>query len=96
MGKKKQRPTYTSKGTGSSVAKHNLVPATAFEKMQNKLKAFHEGRRVMLTIENPNPKETNRRHIRVEASTVWGDWKAHKSGMIEKKDQPRKKGKTKK
>ena len=37
----------------------------------NQLKAHLEGKRVMLTIENPNKNETNKRMIRVPASTIW-------------------------
>lgn len=44
--------------------------------LENKVKAWREGKRVMLTIPNPevvgdNP--TNKPFIRVEAKQVWGD-----------------------
>lgn len=39
----------------------------------NQLKAHRAGKRVMVTIDNPNKNETNKRRIRVPASTVWRD-----------------------
>lgn len=39
----------------------------------NQLKAHRAGKRVMVTIDNPNKNETNKRCIRVPASTVWRD-----------------------
>lgn len=46
------------------------------EQMENKVSAWRAGKRVMLTIPNPevvgeNP--TNKPFIRVEAKKVWGD-----------------------
>lgn len=41
------------------------------DRVINQLAAFRAGKRVMLTIENPNKNETSKRFIRVEASTVW-------------------------
>ena len=40
-------------------------------RIMNQLMAFRAGKRVMVTIENPNKEETNRKFIRVNASTVW-------------------------
>lgn len=39
----------------------------------NQLKAHRAGKRVMVTIANPNKTETNKRFIRVPASTIWRD-----------------------
>ena len=37
----------------------------------NKQAAFAVGKRVMLTVPNPNTNETNKRFIRVPASDIW-------------------------
>lgn len=91
MGKKKLRAKYTSKGTGESVAKSNRVEISLIDKELNKLKAFHQGRKVMVTIPNPNTNETNRKFIRVNAATIYGDWKSHAAGVIEQKKEKKKK-----
>ena len=36
-----------------------------------KVNAWHAGKNVMLTIENPNKNETNKKMIRVNANDVW-------------------------
>ena len=41
------------------------------ERLNNQLSAFKKGRRVMITIPNPNTNETNKRYIRVNARDVW-------------------------
>ena len=43
------------------------------ERLMNQLKAFRKGKRVMVTIPNPNPNETNKRFIRVPAKEA--GWK---------------------
>lgn len=69
MGKKKLRSTQTSKGEhGGSLKTRVNDPAI---KMINQRKAFNQGKRVMVTIENPNKNETNRPFIRVNAADVW-------------------------
>ena len=76
MGKKKQRATQTSKGERRTVAR-KTTKALRREYMQssartdNQLAAFLKGKNVMLTIENPNKNETNKRMIRVPAKEVW-------------------------
>jgi hypothetical protein len=47
----------------------------------NQLKAFRAGKRVMVTIANPNKEETNKRFIRVEASSIWKNRDPYKFGM---------------
>jgi len=37
----------------------------------NQRRAFDAGKNVMVTIPNPNPNETNKRFIRVNARNVW-------------------------
>lgn len=41
------------------------------QRLINQRRAFDEGKNVMVTIANPNPNETNRPFIRVNAKTVW-------------------------
>ena len=45
---------------------------------KNKRDAWAKGKRVMLTIANPNNNETNKPFIRVPANEVWGDWRGKK------------------
>ena len=74
MGKKKSRATQVSKGEIGRPQRSRLRhgdPGYASQKITNQLKAFLKGKRVMLTIENPNKNETNRRMIRVPANEVW-------------------------
>ena len=74
MGKKKSRSKQVSKGIIGNPMKTRLRhrdEGYASQKIQNQLTAFLKGKRVMLTIENPNKNETNRRMIRVPANEVW-------------------------
>lgn len=88
MAKKRQRAKQTSKG----VTHQN--PNRLGHRMQkqirldyegstlqgiNKRKAWARGKRVMLTIPNPNTNETNKPFIRVVASEEWGDWRGKKA-----------------
>jgi ribosomal protein L21E len=41
------------------------------DRIINQLAAFRKGKNVMVTIENPNKNETNKRFIRVPGSQVW-------------------------
>ena len=76
MGKKKSRTSQTSTGT---VGRSNQYASKAkrreynqsVERANNQLAAFYRGRNVVLTVENPNKNETNKRFIRVNARDVW-------------------------
>ena len=76
MGKKKSRTSQTSAGVVgrsnqyASKIKRKEYRGTA-EHSSNQLAAFYRGRNVVLTIENPNKNETNKRFIRVNARDVW-------------------------
>lgn len=76
MGKKKQRAHQVSKGERRCVNR-SVTKATrrdymkSADRMTNQLSAFLKGKRVMLTVPNPNTNETNKRFIRVPANTVW-------------------------
>jgi hypothetical protein len=41
------------------------------DRVINQRAAFDAGKNVMVTIPNPNPNETNKRFIRVNAKTIW-------------------------
>lgn len=77
-GKKSKGKNYTSKGERPNVAKstrkamrRDYLENHGVERVGNQMKAFLKGKRVMLTIENPNKNETNKRFIRVPAGEVW-------------------------
>ena len=84
MGKKRSRATQTSKSThcqtrsSYSKAQRREYNQT-FAQAINQRVAWAKGRRVMLTVPNPNPNETNKPFIRVNASEVWGDWRGKKA-----------------
>ena len=42
------------------------------ERVMNQLAAWKKNKNVVLTMENPNKNETNKRFIRVKAFDVWG------------------------
>lgn len=45
------------------------------DRIINQRKAFDSGKNVMVTIPNPNPNETNKRFIRVNARSIWKNTK---------------------
>lgn len=77
MGKKKLRSKYTSRGernaTNPDVLKMVARDVTIVQKHLNKMDAYNHGKRVWMTIPNPNPNETNKRFIRVLARDIYGD-----------------------
>lgn len=77
-GKKSSGKHYTSKGEHNNVSRRlkkacrkDYIENRLVERAINQRNAFLKGKRVMLTIENPNKNETNKRFIRVPASEVW-------------------------
>ena len=82
MGRKKSRAQYTSKGTGKSVSswttKAMKRAVTPMQTMLNKQDAWMKGKKVFLTIENPNKNETNKPFIRVPASHVWKKYEPYR------------------
>jgi hypothetical protein len=81
MAKKRARAKYSSKGKGDSVSKETLRAMRAerseLDKILNKLNVWATGKKVMVTIPNPNKNETNKRFIRVEGThpAAFGPWK---------------------
>ena len=76
MGKKKSRATQTSKGTVGQKPNKVLKALrreyrSSSARMQNQLEAHMKGKRVVLTIENPNKNETNKRFIKVVSTDHW-------------------------
>ena len=80
MGKKRTRAKQVSKGVthqnpnrmGRKIAKEIRRDWNGSGAQANaKVKAFMAGKKVMLTIPNPNTSETNKRFIRVNAKEVW-------------------------
>ena len=73
MGKKKQRAQYVSKGIhgGPQKSRSKNDPDYASRRIANQLAAHLRGKRVMLTIPNPNTNETNKPFIRVPSTEVW-------------------------
>ena len=80
-GKKSKGTQYVSKGECSNVNKktRNAVrlDTTPLDRHKNQQNAWLKGKNVMLTIPNPNDKETNKRFIRVKASDLWGSPKKY-------------------
>jgi hypothetical protein len=78
MGKKKggKSKGFISQGIHSNVASSTLNAMRSDylqsgERVMNQLKAFRAGKNVVVTIENPNKNETNKRLIRVNARDIW-------------------------
>ena len=75
MGKGKSSKGYKSKGERNNVRK-DITKAIRREYkvvdwVNNQIDAFIKGKNIMLNIPNPNPNETNKRFIRVNAKDVW-------------------------
>ena len=74
MGKKRTRAKQVSKGEiGRPIRsrKRHWEEGYHSDRIRNQLNAFLKGKRVMLTVENPNKNETNKPFIRVPAHEVW-------------------------
>lgn len=89
MGKKKTRAKYVSKGkypvTDKKLSNAVRRDRPETEKFWKQLQAYLKGKRVWLTIPNPNPNETNKRFIKILARDYWGDpksFKFHVKGLM--------------
>jgi hypothetical protein len=72
MGKKSSRTQYVSKGiVGTTKSRSKSDEDYKSRRAYNQMKAFISGKNVVLTIPNPNPNETNKRFIKVNARDVW-------------------------
>ena len=79
MAKKSSGKHYTSKGSHKVVSQKtkNLVRKSkpAGQRLVDQVMSWSKGRRTMITVENPNPNETNKRFIKLEGNVVFGPWK---------------------
>ena len=73
MGRKKSRDKYVSQGLRKNVSRRwlKLTRKDNDDRLFNQWDAFMKGKNVMLTIQNPNKNETNKRYIRVPARHQW-------------------------
>ena len=76
-GKRSSGKHYTSKGERNCVARKVTNAARrdymqSSERIYNQYKAHLKLKNVMVTIENPNKNETNKKFIRVNSKDVWG------------------------
>ena len=74
--RKKRRAHQESKGERrnfyKSTSNKMRDAGTPLTIMSNKMKAWRAGKNVIVTIPNPNKKETNKKFIKVNAKEVWG------------------------
>ncbi len=76
-GKRSSGNNYTSKGERRNVSRSVLKSLKidynkSMDRINNQVSAWRKGLHVMLTIANPDKKETNKPYIRVNALNVWG------------------------
>ena len=73
MGRKKSRDKYVSQGLRKNVSRRwlKLTRKDNDDRLFNQWDAFMKGKNDMLTIQNPNKNETNKRYIRVPAKHQW-------------------------
>jgi hypothetical protein len=67
-GKKSSGKHETSKGERRSSMKTAGIDITPGDKMLNKMAAVAKGKDIVITIENPNKNETNKRFIKYKVS----------------------------
>ena len=77
MGKKSSGKHYVSKGERPNVTRSVLNALrreylTSDARLNNQVKAWRRGKNVMLTVKNPDKKNTKERMIRIPAIDVWG------------------------
>jgi len=82
--RKSTNDKYTSKGTGRCVASATsnamrIDYLASSARLLNQLRAHRLGKRTMVTIENPNKAETNKRFIKVLGSTIFKNEKSAKA-----------------
>jgi hypothetical protein len=79
----KSRPKYTSKGgLGGKFTSGKKLDVSYFDTLLNKWKAYSHGKKAYVTIPNPNGAETNKRFIRVEMKTLFGDPRGRNSYVV--------------
>lgn len=73
---KRKNTTERKVSKGERISSVKTATKDPAARVINQLKAHKAGKNVMVTMENPNKQETNKRFIRVPAVTVWRDPKA--------------------
>ena len=70
------RKTYTSKGQRRNVVngKGKKNDWTPLQELNHKVDAWMKGKKVFLTITNPNKNEKGKPFIKKEAKEVWGKY----------------------
>jgi len=76
-GKRSSGKHYVSKGERPNVTRSVLNALrreylTSDARLNNQVKAWRRGKNVMLTVKNPDKKNTKERMIRIPAIDVWG------------------------
>jgi len=76
MGKRRSKSeNYISKGEHSNVARRWIktcrMGRAEGERIDAQWKAFKQGKRVILTVKNPNKNQTNKPFIKVNAKEYW-------------------------
>jgi len=73
---RKSRTQYTSQGQRRNVVngKSRKSDWTPFQQINHKVKAWTKGKKVWLTVPNPNTNETAKPFVRKLASEVWGKY----------------------
>ena len=70
-----KKTSYTSKGQRRNVSRWSIKAGrkdvSELEKLNRKVTAWAQGKKVMLTITNPIKSETAKPFIRVDAKEVW-------------------------
>jgi len=80
MSKKKQRKHLESKGEHKSMslwskkAHKKEYRANSALRLINQQRAWKARKNVVLTIENPNENEKNKKFIRINAKDLWGEF----------------------
>ena len=79
MAKKGSGDNYKSKGERSNTSKklqkevrRDYIENRGIERAINQVKAWRQGKNVMLTVANPSKAETNKPFLRKSAREVWG------------------------
>ena len=75
MARRKTSSNYTSKGERRNVARKWLkscrLRRSEGDRVDAQWKAYTKGKRVVLTVKNPNKNQTNRQFIKINAKEYW-------------------------
>lgn len=74
-GKSKGYISKGSVGVNKYISKLVRADWSVLDRYNAQMAAFKKGKRVVFTIENPDPKQTNKRFIRVTGKDLLGDYR---------------------